>query len=124
MGNAQVLHVDSVTGKPRESDLLVEHSFPVQHVFQGPPTSVRVRLFIECKYVASGAVFWVLGEDADAALNWVCTHTPLIQRHAVTAKHHYLASNEPVAKLFASEKGKEDNDPNFPRTEPVPPRLS
>lgn len=107
-------YVDAFTGKPRESDLLVEKSFPVHNIFNGPPVSVRVRLFIECKYILDGAVFWMEPKDLAATRNWIFGHTPLIDHHLETEKHHYLANTGPVAKLFATDSKKsEDNDPIF-----------
>jgi hypothetical protein len=108
-------YVDAATDKTRESDLIVEKSFPVRQYHVGAPLqSVRLRLFIECKYILEGAVFWMDPMDSGQAESLVVTRTPFVRNHQRTREHHYFQSNEPVAKLFASEKGKgEESDPIY-----------
>jgi hypothetical protein len=108
-------YVDASTDKTRESDLIVERSFPVTNYFPGTPErSVRLRLFIECKYVSEGAVFWMDPMDSAQAQNLVFTRTPFIRDHQRTREHHYFQTSEPVAKLFASEQRKgEEGDPIY-----------
>ncbi|MDB6013135.1 MAG: hypothetical protein JWL65_5385 [Gammaproteobacteria bacterium] len=99
-------YVDALTDKTRESDLIVERLFRVPSGFVGPPRSIHLRLFIECKYVpeGAGAVFWMDPMDPMKAQNRVFTHTPFIPNHPRNLEHHYFQTTDLVAKLFASEK--------------------
>jgi hypothetical protein len=108
-------YVDSSTDKTREADLIVEYGFPVPMTFAGnTPKSVRVRLFIECKYVTQGVVFWFDSMDDRQARNWIHSNTCIIPSHVNTNHHHYLNLGGEVAKLFTSERAKgEDADPMF-----------
>lgn len=108
-------YVDASTDKSRESDLIVERSFPVTNYFAGTPErSVRLRLFIECKYVSEGVVFWMEAMDSAQAQNLVFARTPFVRDHQRTREHHYFQNSEPVAKLFASEQRKgEEGDPIY-----------
>lgn len=66
--------------------------------------AVIFRLFIECKYIPQPNVFWFSDKDIAAATKWVTSNTPLRKKdNAYTQKHHYLASQGKVAKLFASK---------------------
>jgi len=111
-------YVDLTTDKTRESDLIVERAFSVPVVFVGvPPESIRLRLFIECKYVPpkdGGVVFWMGEKDRPQTEKWVQQHTPFFRDHISFSEHHYIKGNEPVAKLFTSERGSGDEaDPFF-----------
>jgi hypothetical protein len=108
-------YIDASTDKPRESDLIVEMSFAVKNYFAGnTPRSVRLRLFIECKYVSEGAVFWMEPMDMPRAQEFVFARTPFIRDRARNNDHHYFQTSEPVAKLFASEQRKgEEGDPIY-----------
>lgn len=108
-------YIDASTDKPRESDLIVEKSYSARMVNTAmPPESVRLRLFIECKYVAEGTVFWMDPLDRPRALNWVHVNTPFRPANVATREQHYFQNNVSVAKLFASEQRKGDeNDPIY-----------
>jgi hypothetical protein len=108
-------YVDQSTDKIRESDLVVERSYPVKTYYAAsPPQSLRIRLFIECKYVTEGAVFWMDAMDKVQAEKWVFTRTPIIKDHQRTKEHHYFQTNDPVAKLSACDTKKgEENDPIY-----------
>jgi hypothetical protein len=108
-------YVDLATDKPREADLIVEFGFPVPQTFAGaPPKSVPVRLFIECKYITQGVVFWFDCMDEAQAKNWIHSYTCIVANHIHTNEHHYLKRGGEVAKLFTSQKTKgEDIDPMF-----------
>jgi hypothetical protein len=108
-------YVDASTDKSRESDLIVEKSFPVAKYFVGAATrSVRLRLFVECKYVTegAGAVFWMDPMDSMKARNLVFSRPPFSPDHPRHREQHYLHTDDSVAKLFASspKKGVEEND--------------
>jgi hypothetical protein len=107
-------YVDAVTDKSREIDLIVEKKFGVTNQWQGPPKSVTARLFVECKYIAQGSVFWFDDQDLSRALEWITTNTCFTDNNTYTREHHYLKSHAQVAKLFATAHQKGDeNDPLF-----------
>jgi hypothetical protein len=107
-------YMDNATSKPREIDLIAEKSW----ILKGDPFSARkygaviVKLFIECKYIPQANVFWFSHKDIASAREWVVTNTPLRKDNMFTERHHYLATNPKVAKLFASK--------NLPNTENEP----
>jgi hypothetical protein len=108
-------YIDASTDRPRELDLIVERSYPVQRIWAGNvPKSVRVRLFIECKYIVQGAVFWFDAMDRNKTVAWIESNTPFRRDNIYIRPQHYLAQGDQVAKLFASETKKaEENDPIF-----------
>jgi hypothetical protein len=57
-------------------------------------------------------VFWFSDKDIAAATKWVVSNTPLkSEDNKYTRQHHYLASEQKVAKLFASKnKRSPDNE--------------
>src|ERR1700733_7192733 len=107
-------YLDLSTDRAREIDLIVEKSFPLRRLFRGPTQSLRLRLFIECKYIAQGVVFWFDRMDAARARHWIETNTVFTTTNTFFQHHHYLNLGSDVAKLFASQKHKGDeNDPMF-----------
>lgn len=108
-------YVDASSDKPRESDLIVEKLFPVTMYFAGAEAkSVRLRLFVECKYVADGAVFWTDRMDDEQASQLIQSLTPLRRDHSYFREHHYFRGGGQVTKLFASSQSKrEDGDPIY-----------
>jgi len=73
-----------------------------------------VRLFVECKFVASEAVFWFAPKNTDAATELVCSLGPFRADNGLTSKHHYVAKSPNVAKLFASSNAKaQENEPFY-----------
>jgi hypothetical protein len=98
--------------------MLAEMRFPVPQHFVGVPVaSIRLRLFIECKYVPvdkGGVVFWMGTKDRAQAELWVINKARLFRKdHPGSFRlHHHLRDNDPVAKLFTSE-GNRDEDPFF-----------
>jgi hypothetical protein len=107
-------YLDLSTDKAREIDLIVEKSFPLRRLFRGPTQSLRLRLFIECKYIAQGVVFWFDSIDTARATEWIETNTVFTVTNTFIRQHHYLNLGSAVAKLFASQKQKGDeNDPMF-----------
>jgi hypothetical protein len=112
-------YVDSSSDKTRELDLIVEHHFQVPQLWgHGAIKFIAVRLFIECKYIANGAVFWFDNMDAGDARDWIHTSTGgcFTANNLYINQHHYLKRGDSVAKLFQSEnkqKGGEDIDPFF-----------
>jgi hypothetical protein len=100
-------YMDSGTNKPREIDLIAEKHWIFKPSFgrrEQRAGAIIIKLFVECKYIAQPTVFWFSDKDVVVARNWVNRNTPLSgEDNAYTEKHHYLASNPKVAKLFASK---------------------
>ncbi|MBW2647796.1 MAG: hypothetical protein JRE23_16820 [Deltaproteobacteria bacterium] len=96
-------YMDSATNKPREIDLIAEKSWIYKNQFEGKRGDVIFKLFIECKYIPQANVFWFSEKDVVSAKQWVITSTPLPENNMFTERHHYLATNPKVAKLFASK---------------------
>lgn len=67
---------------------------------------IAVRLFIECKYVASDAVFWFADKDKDSALELVCANGLFRPNNTYTDNHHYISQSPRVAKLFSTSNTK------------------
>ena len=105
-------YMDSATSKPREVDLIAEKNWFCTGRFEGKSGNVITKLFVECKYISQPNVFWFSDKDFASAKQWVVTNTPLRGDDVFAAKHHYLATNHKVAKLFASK--------NRPNTENEP----
>ena len=75
---------------------------------------VAVRLFIECKFIATDAVFWFADKDREAAQALVCATHPFRPSNSYTSEHHYLSQSARVAKLFASAGSKaSENEPFY-----------
>ncbi len=100
-------YMDGSTNKPRELDLIAEKHWIYENRFQKKYGAVVIRLFIECKYISQPNVFWFSDMDIAAATDWLVSKTPLRSDNMFTERHHYLASERRVAKLFASK-----NKPN------------
>lgn len=98
-------YMDNVSNKPREIDLIAEKSW---HGGERKYGTINIKLFIECKYIPQKNVFWFADKDIVSAKEWVTSNTPLHKNNASIDRHHYLASNPKVAKLFASK-----NKPNI-----------
>jgi len=99
-------YMDQTQGKARELDLVVEKLWPIRGHFNQHEGDVVVRLFVECKYVATEAVFWFAPKNAVAAKTLVCSLGPYRQDNTYTLQHHYIAKSPNVAKLFASSNSK------------------
>lgn len=107
-------YMDQGQSKARELDLVVEKLWPIRDVFGQPEGDVVVRLFVECKFVASEAVFWFAPKDTEAAKKLVCRSGSFSENNMYTERHHYLAKSPNVAKLFASNNTRtSENEPFF-----------
>src|SRR3989344_179133 len=101
---------DNFTDKPREIDIITEKVFDVNEFVRQWLGTINVRLSIECKYVVGDIVFWFDSKDSVRARDRVMTDTGTSdERNLVVQGYHYLDA-VPVAKLFTSEKGREDNE--------------
>ena len=102
-------YMDQSQQKARELDLIAEKQWPIRSHFDQWMGEVVVRLFVECKYVPGYSVFWFVDKNMKATEEMVCAKGPFRSDNTYTAKHHYIASGNRVAKLFASSttKGQE-----------------
>lgn len=107
-------YMDQTQSKAREIDLVAEKLWPVTDGFGHPKSYIAVRLFIECKFVASDAVFWFAEKDRESALELVCSSGVFRRDNFYTEKHHYLSRGSRVAKLFATDNAKAaENEPFY-----------
>ena len=107
-------YMDQTQNKAREIDLIAEKLWPVRDMFSQQVNDVAIRLFIECKFVPSHSVFWFAEKDQDSAQELVCANGFFEADNMYTKKHHYLAQNSKVAKLFATSASKApENEPFY-----------
>jgi hypothetical protein len=107
-------YIDTATDKSREIDLIAEKSYPVPNNSRECAKSIRVRLYVECKYIGLHVVFWFDSRDDQKSSDWIQRNTPFQKSNTLFREHHHVKSVSSVAKLFASEsKRSEDNDPIF-----------
>jgi len=107
-------YIDTATDKAREIDLIAEKAYLVADAFSQVAKSIRLRLYIECKYISQHVVFWFDSRDEQRARGWIYRNTPFTKGNTLISEHHHIRSVSSVAKLFASEsKRNEDNDPIF-----------
>lgn len=107
-------YMDQSHGKAREIDLVAEKLWPINGSFGRPVGDLAVRLFIECKYVPSEAVFWFADKNLNAAEDLVCRSSSFRPDNSYTERHHYLSKSRRVAKLFASSNSKAmENEPFY-----------
>ncbi len=106
---------DSFSEKPREIDIIAEKEFPpVQNSIYR--STVIVRLFVECKYIAESTTFWFESRNitkAGEVVDSTRSFHDMKMNHEVSIKHHYL-SNELIAKLYRTNgKNSADGDPIY-----------
>lgn len=107
-------YMDQSQNKAREIDLVAEKRWPIKDTFGRCSGDVVIRLFVECKFVPSHAVFWFTEKDMSAAENLVCGLGGFRRDNSYTKEHHYISSGARVAKLFASEAGRgQDSEPFY-----------
>lgn len=98
-------YTDNISSKPREIDLIAEKAFVVHsHISSRPIGTINIKTYIECKHIPNKTVFWFHDKDKNKAENLVIHTTPMERNNTYTKKHHYLAGDDRVAKLFADEK--------------------
>lgn len=103
-------YMDSSTNKPREIDLVAEKAIPYVGDFGRLRGTINFKLYIECKYIPNKVVFWFDKKDRKSTGEWLVTKTSLRENNAYTEAHRYLAANECVAKLFAGETGRDQEN--------------
>lgn len=105
---------DSFSEKPREIDIITEKLYaPAQNSVYN--SSVIVRLFIECKYVAEQTTFWFQERDSDKAKEVVDSTRSFHEvdkNFEVQRNHHYLAEDL-IAKLYRTDGKNPDGDPVY-----------
>jgi len=107
-------YMDQTQSKAREIDLVAEKLWPLTDSFGQAIDFIAVRLFIECKFIASDAVFWFADKDRESALELVCANGPFRRDNSFTKKHHYLSQSSRVAKLFSTSNTKAaENEPFY-----------
>lgn len=107
-------YLDQSQGKAREIDLIAEKLWTTTDSFGHPKDYVAVRLFIECKFIATDAVFWFADKNREAAQALVCATHPFRPNNSYINEHHYLAQSARVAKLFATAGSKtSENEPFY-----------
>ena len=107
-------YMDQSQNKAREIDLIAEKRWPMKDDFGRWCGDVVVRLFVECKFVPSHAVFWFTEKDMPAAETLVCSFGGFRRDNTYTNKHHYLSQCARVAKVFASETNRgQDFEPFY-----------
>lgn len=107
-------YMDQTQSKAREIDLVAEKLWPLTNSFGRAVDDIAVRLFIECKFVASDAVFWFADKDRQSSLDLVCASGPFRRDNMYTEKHHYLSQSSRVAKLFSTSNTKAaENEPFY-----------
>ena len=107
-------YMDQSQSKAREIDLVAEKLWPVGDSFGCKKGDIAIRLFIECKFVATDAVFWFAKKDRDSAFELVCANGLFHPANSYTNEHHYLSQSPRVAKLFSSGNTKAaENEPFY-----------
>lgn len=108
-------YIDNYTEKPREIDILAEKDIVVKNLHFGRDIGyIKVKLFVECKYISSPTVFWFDKKDMSRATDKVINSTPLEDpsQNSMINRHRYL-SDVMVAKIFDSGNGKANENEVF-----------
>ena len=106
-------YLDQTQQKAREIDLVAEKSWPYDDGFRRHQGYILVRLYIECKFVPSHAVFWFAEKSKREAEALVHSFSGFTPNNIYTLKHHYLAQSSRVAKLFTSSQSKQQEADPF-----------
>jgi len=107
-------YMDQTQSKAREIDLVAEKLWPLTDAFGHIVDNIAVRLYVECKYVVSEAVFWFADKDRESALELVCRNGLFQRNNTYTENHHYLSQGAKVAKLFSTSNSKAtENEPFY-----------
>jgi hypothetical protein len=107
-------YMDQTQSKAREIDLVAEKMWPMKDMFGHWRGDVVVRLYVECKFVPSHAVFWFADKDVAAATDLICEFGAFTSDNRYTQEHHYLSTCPAVAKVFASESNRgQDFEPFY-----------
>lgn len=99
-------YMDQAQNKAREIDLIAERLSKIDDSRRGVSHDLVIRLYIECKYIASPSVFWFSNKDKKLAEDLVCKDSIFRPKSEYTKRHHYISSCESVAKLFSTSNVK------------------
>lgn len=106
-------YMDQSQQKARELDLIVEKVWPIKN-YGAWLGEVAIRLFVECKFLPTYSVFWFIERDRVAIETMICASGLFRAQNTYTAEHHYLSSNDGVAKLFASSNSRgQESEPFY-----------
>jgi hypothetical protein len=108
-------YLDQTQQKAREIDLIAEKAWPFKTGFGEHEGYVVVRLYVECKFVPSYAVFWFAEKARHEAEKLVFSYPGFGPNNSFAAKHHYLTLSDRVAKLFTSSQSKQQETDLFYR---------
>lgn len=101
-------YLDAATNRAREIDLVAEKVWNVGSLHAEVGSRLHMKLFVECKYVPEATVFWFDAKDEAAASEWLVQNTPLPSpSNTYTSRHHYLAGEPAVAKLFGTRQNRD-----------------
>lgn len=96
-------YVDVVTGQPREVDLIAWKDFQIPQIPRSPGI-IRVFLYIDCKWLTQGELFWLDKIDNvrrnDLLVSVFQYDAPHYSQATINRNHHYLPANNLVAKLY------------------------
>jgi len=106
-------YLDQTQQKAREIDLVAEKAWPFKTGFGQHEGYILVRLYIECKFVPSHAVFWFAEKNRREAAELVHSFPGFTPDNSYTTQHHYLAQSDRVAKLFTSSQTKQQETDLF-----------
>jgi len=100
-------YCDNITNKSRELDIIAEKLIPVQDMgqFLG---DIKIRIFVECKYIKNEVVFWFDDIDRKKAEEFFGLNAV---NFGGNVPHYFI--NQQVAKIFSSSKTNQDNDVIF-----------
>jgi hypothetical protein len=106
-------YLDQTQQKAREIDLVAEKPWPYKNGFGQHEGYILVRLYVECKFVPSHAVFWFAEKSKRDAAELVNSFPGFTLENSYSAEHHYLAQSARVAKLFTSSQTKQQESDLF-----------
>ncbi|MFH1207143.1 MAG: hypothetical protein V1668_00875 [Patescibacteria group bacterium] len=95
---------DPVTGIPREADIIAYKDFDIHKFpFNEKVGMLRIRLFIECKFLSEPIVLWLKDKKIDDATTLAMDNPILNGRenlylHNNGKIHHYIESNKVINK--------------------------
>lgn len=101
---------DNFTDKAREIDVIVERDYSIQDIDRYDP--LRVRFFLECKYIAQETVLWFDKKDMHRTRELLDSlFNAETQKYQYKVNTYHYGEDVPVAKLFGSKGGRaEENE--------------
>lgn len=102
---------DNFTDKAREIDVIVEKDYDINDIDRIDP--LRVRFFLECKYIAQETVLWFDSKDMHRTRELVDSvfNAETSRKYPYKVNSYHYGDDAPVAKLFGSKGGRaEENE--------------